>query len=108
VNLPPERFVVMFLPIERFAMMFPRSGVITSKPQSPGMRMMKTARAPPSRNVFQPPDRSVTTWWSRCPSRLTRPSVPPSIWRNVLLDMVIDLILLYILVNVIFKMFILK
>ena len=98
----------MLLPNVRSVTMYLRSDASPSRLQSPGTRMMKTARAPPSRNVFQPPDRSVTTWWSRCPSRLTRPSVPPSIWRNVLLDMVIDLILLYISVNVIFKMFILQ
>merc|ERR1712114_129849 len=94
VSLPLERFVEIFLQIVRFAMMYLRSGVITSRPQSPGTRTMKTVRAPPSGNVFQPPDRNVIPWWSRCPGRHTRPSVPPSMWRSVPLDMVIDLILL--------------
>ena len=85
---------MIFQPIVRFVMMCLRSGVITSRPQLPGTRMMKTAPAPPSGNVFQPPDRSVIPWWSRCPGRHTRLSVPLSMWRSVLLDMVIDLILL--------------
>ena len=83
---------MIFQPIERFVMMCLRSGVITSRLQSPGTRMMKTAPAPPSGNVFQPPDRSVIPWWSRCPGRHTRPSVQQSTWRNVPLAMVIDIL----------------
>merc|ERR1712107_864612 len=87
-----ERFVVIFPAIVRSAMMYLRSGVITNRLQSPGTRMMKTARAQPPGNVFQPPDRSVIPWWSRCPGRHTRPIVQQSTWRNVPLAMVIDIL----------------
>ena len=56
---------MIFPAIVRSAMMYLRSGVITNRLQSPGTRMMKTARAQPPGNVFQPPDRSVIPWWSR-------------------------------------------
>merc|ERR1712048_108072 len=59
--------------------------------QTPGTRTMRTAPAPPSGNVFQPRDRSAIQWWSRCPGKLMRPSVPQSTWRSAPLIMVIDI-----------------
>ena len=82
----------MLLPNVRSVTMYLRSDASPSRLQSPDTRTMKNVREPRSRNVFQPPDRSVIPWWSRCPGRHTRPSVQQSTWRNVPLAMVIDIL----------------
>merc|ERR1712098_949275 len=91
VNPPRTLFVMMFHLDVKSVTMCPRRFARTSKFLLRSSRMTSSARMSPSRSVSQPRDRSVMTWWSRCPGPRTRLSAPPSIWRNVLL-VIIELV----------------